>query len=998
MRGLWVGLMLMTGIAQAAVPAYLPRYELAIDLNTNTKMVNIRERITWTNAADRDTQELVVNFYPRYTVPKSDELMLAKTLEVLRLNPSDAMLTGTTPPGKINTITMTDPAGRVIELPYEYGKTNPTAVSIALPNVVRPGESVTVTVDCSIRLPNKQGRWGHWKGVHVLANSLPTVAYYDHLGWHAMPFVPWHQPFWNEAGIYTGTIKLPKEQKLACSAAIGSVDEEDGKQVSTILPFTGRDFTLVCSAEFREYTHTAKTDSGQEIQLKCLAFERHEFRAKIILDTVAQAIPRFARWFGDFPSGQYTIVESYFGWNGNESAGLTMIDERVFDMPKAGIGYIEYLVSHETCHQWWYNLVGTNGYSETFMDEGAATFFTHKMLNAARGKNNTIIAWDDIPFTPSVRRENYRFSSMMGAIGRDEMKPAIGSLPEFGHLFNLFTGAYDRGSKVFGLMEARMGEANFHDFIRDLVGKYSWKVLSAAKLETELNDYTGKSWKPFFDDWVYGRGLTDWSVERVEVDDRRLRRIGPWRKELPRSNNGYPVTVILRQSREYDEPTTLAFRQEGQPGFPIRIPILGTKQETKLDDFNTTVTPLGDGRVRVSLTLPQPPDDIIIDPDHVLLDADPANNSWTFAPNAKLIPLMSMVDENDLTNDYTRWNFVAGLWSGGSLYYDPWYTRGLTFGAKASAIRTQKALLSAYTGYRWDFNDIVLGVDGLIDHVPFPMSQIGFNYERRIAQLGGNQGQNGANRASLFGRYIFQQGPSLYLPPISYADLYTTYQDNFLPDARVRATGAVRPTSTWLSGAHYRLNLFTPYWDPEKGIFADLVYSAGTARLDGETVGAQQFRAEVAAVRKLPEGLGYFSDVRIAARGLYGGAWPLRGEFYTLGGSSQFRGFDLREQQGSQFWLANVEARFPVLRDRSWNFVDNLVGVRDVWLAGFYDVGRMYANERAVGDTAHALGMGLRVNVALMSFIENAVLRVDVAKTLNASTPFQFWIGVQHPF
>ena len=58
-----------------------------------------------------------------------------------------------------------------------------------------------------------------------------------------------------------------------------------------------------------------------------------------------------------------------------------MIDERVFDMPHLARGYVEYLVSHETCHQWWYNLVGTNGYAETFMDEGAATYFTHRLLD-----------------------------------------------------------------------------------------------------------------------------------------------------------------------------------------------------------------------------------------------------------------------------------------------------------------------------------------------------------------------------------------------------------------------------------------------------------------------------------------------------------------------------------------------------------------------------------------------------------------------------------------
>ena len=50
------------------------------------------------------------------------------------------------------------------------------------------------------------------------------------------------------------------------------------------------------------------------------------------------------------------------------------------------------------------------------------------------------------------------------------------------------------------------------------------------------------------------------------------------------------------------------------------------------------------------------------------------------------------------------------------------------------------------------------------------------------------------------------------------------------------------------------------------------------------------------------------------------------------------------------------------------------------------------------GRVAHALGAGLRVDVAIFSFIERATFRFDVAKTINDSTPFQLWFGMQHAF
>jgi len=47
---------------------------------------------------------------------------------------------------------------------------------------------------------------------------------------------------------------------------------------------------------------------------------------------------------------------------------------------------------------------------------------------------------------------------------------------------------------------------------------------------------------------------------------------------------------------------------------------------------------------------------------------------------------------------------------------------------------------------------------------------------------------------------------------------------------------------------------------------------------------------------------------------------------------------------------------------------------------------------------AHALGVGLRLDVAWFGLIERTMLRFDAAKTINDSSPWQFWFGIQHPF
>lgn len=966
----------------------LPRYDLAVRLDTAARRATVRERVTWTNTTSKPVSHLAFNYYPHYVVPQGDYVLLAKTLELLRLQPSLG-IDRIGRHGVVDSARLIAPDGKDSPLNYEFDADNMTTLRFPLPKPVEPGKSVTVELDCTLHLPNKQGRWGQWEGVTFLTNALPMLAFCDDSGWRPMPFVPWAQPWFNEAGHFRATIDLPENELLACSAQVKSETllGDGWKRVET-QPFVGRDFALLCSARYREYRGEAKMPDGRTVALKCLAFPEHEFYATEILKIVGEAIGIFSQWFGPFPYPQFTIAESYFGWNGNECAGLVMIDERVFAMPHLARGYVEYLVSHETCHQWWYNLLGTNGYAEPFIDEGAAVFFTHKMLDQKVGKNNAFFDWPDgLKWLPQVYRDNYRHSGMALAVRNKDLQPAAQDLPRYGHLIGLFNGAYDRGSKVYAMIEERLGEAAFLDFVRLLFAKYGWRVMQAADLKRELEAYTGRDWSEFFDRWVYGKGMTDWSVESVTVDAGR--RFVPGRPQAVRT-----ATVLVRQSREHTESTTIAVRLTS--GETVHLPLWPTDRPLAIPESQARIEPAGDRTWRVSFDVPADVEQVTIDPERILLDAHPGNNVWKSDPKVRFTPLYTVLDDNDLAADYDRWNFNLGPWMWGATYADPWYTRSTMIGLRAGAYRTQRFQGGAYAAYRTDYRDAVLGVDATW---LWEMQQTGVNWEYRIGgPWGGQEGASAPQRASLYHRWVVKQGSSLYLPQMVYHETFVTYQDNFLPFPRNTTPGSVRWGEQWTWGWHFRANLYTPYWDPECGFWADAMVGVGEARMPSWlTTG--QFRGELAGVKQLPDWAGPLRHARVAGRVVAMGALPDQGQFYPLGGGTLFRGYDLAERQGSVLWVANAELRYPVARDVQWDCLDHCIGARNVWLAAFYDVGDVYANGRSVGGrVAHALGAGLRVDLAVFSFIERATMRFEFAKTINDNTPFQFWFGITQPF
>src|SRR5262249_47864580 len=152
------------------------------------------------------TRELVFNAHAHYDIPSKDIGLLAKTVELLRLAPSETM-SFAGPALDVTAVSVgqvsyglpasSGEADRLEAYPtgtslspasYSYQKDNPTALVVPLPREVGPGESVTVELQFTVRVPNKKGRWGQWGGITTLAQWLPVLAFYDEKGWQPAPF------------------------------------------------------------------------------------------------------------------------------------------------------------------------------------------------------------------------------------------------------------------------------------------------------------------------------------------------------------------------------------------------------------------------------------------------------------------------------------------------------------------------------------------------------------------------------------------------------------------------------------------------------------------------------------------------------------------------------------------------------------------------------------------------------------------------------------------
>ena len=375
-------LLLATSIAVAEVPADLPRYRMDVELDPAAAMVTIRQQVTFTNTSNQPTDKIIFHVYPRATLSKEDAQKMKRLPEMLRMDPQ-AMID---PEGR--RLTINEIRSRGAALNFEFHPKLDTIMIVPLSEALPPGQSVTLEIDATLKLPPIQGRWGQWKGVNYLLNWYPILAYFDEDGWHPTPFVPWHQPWYASAAEYDATLTLPADLTVASTGEITDRRQIDDGKAELHIQGIGRDFAIVASNRFKQITGDA---DGVRVRVSFLP--GHEFFANEALKIAQEVIPLYNQWFGRYPFKEFEIAESFFGWNGDESSGLILLDHRVWNLPEMAHRFFDGLLSHEIMHQWWYNVVGTNGYAEPFMDEALTSYLTNVRVRKKYPHNVALIDW-----------------------------------------------------------------------------------------------------------------------------------------------------------------------------------------------------------------------------------------------------------------------------------------------------------------------------------------------------------------------------------------------------------------------------------------------------------------------------------------------------------------------------------------------------------------------------------------------------------------------------
>lgn len=575
-----------------SIPASVPQgveYRIEAVLDETTDILHGRARLRYTNNAEVALDTLWFHQHLNAFRPQSAWARRELEFDVRRfedLGPEDHAFE------RFRTILVD---GAEVHAVYPLSPDS-TVAAVPLPDPLRPGETVIITMDWDARLattPRRQGRSGRH---YDFAQWYPRIAVYDG-GWHWQPLLPQGE-FYGEFGRYDVTLEVLDDQVIG---ATGVPVEGDPGWASAMAPGSaepmmqenfygtpqpdplgfldervpsGRKRIRWIAEDVHHFGWSANPDfvyeggrldrsgpGGGQIGIHILYWPTDaDWANGAALERTIQALDWLQQTFGRYHWPQLTNLHRI------ESGGTEFPMMMMNGSPGEG------LIVHEGTHQYLHGMLANNEFAAGWLDEGFTSFITNWY-------------WEDQGQTdiwaPSLNSIiSYERAGMAEPIG----------LPgaEFRDPNSYSAMTYTKASLVFRMLRWMIGENAMRQVLREFHDRHALSRIDEADFREVVNDVSGDDFDWFFDQWIHSTDQLDYAV----------------------------TSAVATQAADGGWVTRVEVRRSGEAWMPVTLRAGDVEQRLSSRD-----------RVQiVEVRTGSRPDRVILDPDGVLIDIDPTNN------------------------------------------------------------------------------------------------------------------------------------------------------------------------------------------------------------------------------------------------------------------------------------------------------------------------------------------------------------------------------------
>lgn len=334
-----------------------------------------------------------------------------------------------------------------------------------------PGQRGTLRMRCVILLPEVRHRLGRSDSIYMLGSALPFPAQYTENGWETHPYLPVGDPPTPGLSNFTFTLSLP--EGYACAAPFVWQRQDSGLQEGSIL--AARDVGLVI---YKGAQVAQKMAGGILLQ----SFAQTAADAQKALGYAAKTLASYQKQYGNYPWPVYTVAMADMPFAGMEYTGLIMVGRGQYQVEDS----LEMTIAHETAHQWFGMLVGSDPFYNAWQDEAVCEYLSLAYVRDTYGAT----AFEQLKFlmADSPMRENIR----------EDITPGS-PLDRFYTLEEYSTVVYGRG---LALMLALETDMDLKAFLQNYCKQFAFSTATRQDFERLLQQSAGWDTWPLMMDYL----------------------------------------------------------------------------------------------------------------------------------------------------------------------------------------------------------------------------------------------------------------------------------------------------------------------------------------------------------------------------------------------------------------------------------------------------------------------------------------------------------------
>jgi hypothetical protein len=551
-------------------------YEIDVALDPDDHSLTGHQHLVYTNNSLDVLTYVWFHLYPN--AYRDNNSLLAK--DAMAMGSAGLALTGSEDRGfmEVRSVLVDGRAAATASKPGDA-----TEMKVELPQPLRPGGRVTFDIDFYVRIPKGSGFLAQRmlrKGNHYeVTQWYPRVVVYDAAGWHPDGYRALGE-FYGEFGTFDVRITVPDNMTVAATgdlvgptseiarmdslarlgAKLDSLRTEDAKreikrihkatkkgdlsEASKTLHYHAEnvhDFAWVADKDF-----LVKRGRYKDVTINVYTRPDCEEKAADVVAFTHDALENYSRHYGEYPYAQMSVVDGDFG-GGMEYPNLTII----------GIGgpfffrLLELVVMHETGHNWFQGMLGSNEMAEVWLDEGINSFAENRYLEEKYGKVGNVTKWPrGLGFMPKLSDSYYHSFAHRLATASESECPLLYLSPDVGDEVVYFGLMYGKGAKVTGMLQYCLGDEVFDRVMQTYFEEYKFRHPTTVDFIEVAERVSGRELDWFFDQWLRTTKRCDFDIAKVE------------RSGDTHAGGGGKPTVTVAQRGECSMPADVLVRLE----------------------------------------------------------------------------------------------------------------------------------------------------------------------------------------------------------------------------------------------------------------------------------------------------------------------------------------------------------------------------------------------------------------------------------------------------